>query len=135
MHHATGTFEVKIQPQGEVGPAGSDGNSLGRMSLDKTFSGDLVGTGSGEMLAARSSVPSSAAYVAIERVTGALDGKAGTFVLVHRGVMHGDTQQLEVLISPESGTGALAGIAGSLKIRIEGGKHFYDLDYTLPAAP
>ncbi|SEM08176.1 Protein of unknown function [Pseudoxanthomonas sp. GM95] len=135
MHHATGTFEVKMQPQGEVGQAGSDGNSLGRMSLDKTFSGDLVGTGSGEMLAARSSVPTSASYVAIERVTGTLDGKAGTFVLVHRGVMRGETQQLEVTISPESGTGALAGIAGKLGIRIEGGKHYYDLDYTLPAAP
>lgn len=135
MHHATGTFEVKMQPQGEVGPAGSDGNTLGRMSLDKTFSGDLVGSGSGEMLAARSSVPTSAAYVAIERVTGSLDGKAGTFVLVHRGVMHGDTQQLEVLIAPDSGTGALAGIAGKLGIRVEGGKHYYDLDYTLPDAP
>jgi hypothetical protein len=134
MHHATGTFEVKMQPQGEIGPASGDGNNVGRMSLDKTFSGDLVGTGSGEMLAARSSVPTSAAYVAVERVIGTLDGKAGTFVLVHRGVMHGDTQQLEVLISPDSGTGALAGIAGKLGIRIEGGKHYYDLDYTLPEA-
>lgn len=134
MHHATGTFEVKMQPQGEIGPAG-DGNALGRMSLDKTFSGALTGTGSGQMLAARSPVPSSASYVAVERVTGTLDGKAGSFVLVHRGVMHGDTQQLEVLVSPDSGTGALTGIAGTLAIRIEGGVHHYDLAYTLPATP
>ncbi|WDS34659.1 DUF3224 domain-containing protein [Pseudoxanthomonas sp.] len=132
MHHATGTFEVKMQPQGEIGPTGSDGNALARMSLDKTFSGALVGTGTGEMLAARSSVATSASYVAIERVAGTLDGKAGTFVLVHRGVMSGDTQALEVQISPDSGTGALKGIAGTLVIRIEGGQHFYDLAYTLP---
>ncbi len=134
MHHATGTFEVKMQPQGELGPGG-DGNTLGRMSLDKTVSGALTGTGTGEMLAARSSVPTSASYVAVERVTGTLDGRAGTFVLVHRGVMHCDAQQLEVLISPDSGTGALTGIAGTLGIRIEGGQHYYDLAYTLPGAP
>jgi hypothetical protein len=134
MHHATGTFEVKMQPLNEIDPA-KDGNALSRMSLDKTFSGALTGTGTGEMLAARSSVPTSASYVAIERVTGTLDGKAGTFVLVHRGVMHGQTQQLEVLVSPDSGTGALTGITGTLGIRIEGGKHYYDLAYTLPQVP
>lgn len=134
MHHVTGTFEVKMQPQGDIAPAG-DGNALGRLSLDKTYSGPLTGTGVGQMLAARSQVPTSASYVAIEQVSGTLDGKAGTFVLVHRGVMHGGKQQLEVQISPESGTGALAGISGKLDIRIEGGQHYYDLDYTLPAAP
>ena len=134
MRHATGTFEVSIQPDGAIGPAGHDGNELSRMSLDKTFSGDLVGKGLGEMLAARATVPTSASYVAIERVSGTLEGKEGTFVLVHRGVMHGDSRALEVQVSPGSGTGALTGIAGTLDIRIEGGKHFYDLAYTLPEA-
>lgn len=134
MHHATGTFEVKMQPLNDIGPA-KDGNALGRMSLEKTFSGALTGTGTGEMLAARSSVATSASYVAVERVTGTLDGRVGSFVLVHRGVMHGDQQNLDVLISPDSGTGELTGLAGSLKIRVEGGKHYYELDYTLPQLP
>ncbi|WP_379653989.1 DUF3224 domain-containing protein [Pseudoxanthomonas sp. UC19_8] len=132
MHHATGTFEVKLQPQGGIGPETDDGNSLSRLSLDKRFSGDLVGTGVGEMLAARAAVPTSASYVAIERVTGTLDGRSGSFVLVHRGVMQGERQQLEVQVSPGSGTGALAGITGTLAIRIENGQHFYDLSYALP---
>ncbi|MET0289984.1 MAG: DUF3224 domain-containing protein, partial [Pseudoxanthomonas sp.] len=106
----------------------------GRMSLDKTFSGGLQGIGVGEMLAARSPVATSAAYVAIERVTGTLAGRRGSFVLVHRGVMHGGEQQLEIQISPESGSGALKGIAGSLSLRVEGGVHHYDLAYTLPTA-
>lgn len=134
MHHATGTFEVKLQPQGGIGPEADDGNSLSRLSLDKRFSGDLVGTGIGEMLAARAAVPTSASYVAIERVTGTLDGRSGSFVLVHRGVMQGERQQLEVQVSPGSGTGALAGITGTLAIRIEQGQHFYDLSYALPDA-
>lgn len=134
MRHATGTFEVKMQPKDQIDPA-SDGNALGRMSLDKTFSGALTGTGVGEMLAARSSVPTSAAYVAVERVTGTLDGRTGTFVLVHRGVMQGDTQQLDVIVSPDSGTGALTGITGTLAIKVEAGVHHYDLAYTLPDAP
>lgn len=134
MHHATGTFEVKLQPQGEIGADAGDGNSLSRLSLDKRFSGDLVATGVGEMLAARATVPTSAAYVAIERVTGTLHGKAGSFVLVHRGVMQGERQQLEVQVAPASGTGALAGITGTLAIRIENGQHFYDLAYALPDA-
>ena len=134
MHHATGTFEVKLQPQGGIGPEADDGNSLSRLSLDKRFSGDLVGTGVGEMLAARAAVPTSASYVAIERVTGTLDGRTGSFVLVHRGVMQGERQQLEVQVSPGSGTGALAGITGTLTIRIEHGQHFYDLSYALPDA-
>lgn len=134
MHHAIGTFEVKMQPVGEVGGAADDGNTLGRMSLAKTFSGDLKGTGTGEMLAARSAVPTSASYVAIERVTGTLDGRQGSFVLVHRGVMGDGVQQLEIQISPESGSGALKGISGSLSLRVEAGVHHYDLAYSLPDA-
>jgi hypothetical protein len=134
MHHAIGTFEVKLQPVGELGGTAEDGNALNRMSLDKTFSGGLQGKGVGEMLAARSVVPTSASYVAIERVTGTLDGRQGSFVLVHRGVMHEGKQRLEIQISPDSGSGALKGIAGSLGLRIEDGVHHYDLAYTLPEA-
>lgn len=132
IQHATGTFEVKMQPQGEGDIA--EGSSLGRLSLEKQFNGDLQATGKGEMLAARSDIPTSAAYVAIERVSGRLHGREGSFVLVHKGVMTKETQNLTVEIAPDSGTGQLSGIAGTLGIRIEAGKHYYDLDYRLPAA-
>ena len=127
---ATGTFEVKMQPQGDGDVAA--GSSLGRMSLDKRFSGDLEATGKGEMLAARSDVPTSAAYVAIERVSGSLKGRDGSFALVHKGVMTRDAQNLVIEVVPDTGTGRLAGIAGSLGIRIEEGRHYYDFEYTLP---
>jgi hypothetical protein len=129
---ATGTFEVQMQPQGEGDVA--PGASLGRMSLDKQFSGDLQAIGKGEMLAARSDTPTSAAYVAVERVTGTLHGRSGSFVLVHRGVMTASGQTLSIEVVPDTGTDALAGLSGTLGIRIEGGKHFYDFEYALPAA-
>jgi len=132
MALATGTFEVQMQPQGEGDVA--PGASLGRMSLDKQFSGDLQAIGKGEMLAARSDTPTSAAYVAVERVTGTLHGRSGSFVLVHRGVMTASGQTLSIEVVPDTGTGALAGLSGTLAIRIEGGKHFYDFEYALPAA-
>ena len=132
MALATGTFEVQMQPQGEGDVA--PGASLGRMSLDKQFSGDLQAIGKGEMLAARSDTPTSAAYVAVERVTGTLHGRSGSFVLVHRGVMTASGQTLSIEVVPDTGTGALAGLSGTLGIRIEGGKHFYDFEYALPAA-
>jgi len=132
MALATGTFEVQMQPQGEGDVA--PGASLGRMSLDKQFSGDLQAIGKGEMLAARSDTPTSAAYVAVERVTGTLHGRSGSFVLVHRGVMTASGQTLSIEVVPDTGTGALAGLSGTLGIRIEGGKHFYDFEYALRAA-
>ena len=132
MALATGTFEVQMQPQGEGDVA--PGASLGRMSLDKQFSGDLQAIGKGEMLAARSDTPTSAAYVAVERVTGTLHGRSGSFVLVHRGVMTASGQTLSIEVVPDTGTDALAGLSGTLGIRIEGGKHFYDFEYALPAA-
>lgn len=127
---ASGTFEVSMEPQGESDQA--DGAVLGRMSLDKRFLGDLQATGKGEMLAARTGLPSSAAYVAIERVTGALNGMSGSFVLVHKGVMTQDAQDLLIEVVPDSGSGELAGIAGRLGIRIEAGQHYYDFECTLP---
>lgn len=127
---ATGTFEVRMQPQGDGDV--SEGSSLGRMSLDKQFSGDLQAVGKGEMLSARSDIPTSAAYVAIERVTGTLHGSAGSFAMVHKGVMTASGQVLSIEVVPDTGTDALIGLSGTLGIRIEGGKHYYNFEYSLP---
>ena len=127
---ATGPFDVKITPQSEDK---AEGAALGRMSLDKTFHGDLTATSRGEMLTAMGTVQGSAVYVAIERVKGSLHGRTGTFALAHKGTMTRGTQHLTIDIVPDSGTDQLTGITGSMTIRIEaGGKHFYELSYTLP---
>ena len=103
------------------------------MSLHKVFEGDLAGEAHGQMLAAMTGVAGSAAYVALDRFEGSLDGRHGGFSLQHRGVMDRGAPDLSVTIVPDSGTGELEGISGSLGIRIENGAHFYDLDYRLPA--
>lgn len=126
---ATGTFEVQMKPLEQTEPA--PGGSLGRLSLDKQFHGDLEAVGQGQMLTAMSDVQGSAAYVAIERVTGTLHGRAGSFALHHRGLMTRGEQSLEISIVPDTGTSELKGIKGTLKIRIEDKKHFYDLEYEL----
>jgi hypothetical protein len=127
---AKGSFTVDMKPQDEPGVA--EGVSLGRMSLDKRFEGDLAGTGKGEMLTALTPIKGSAGYVAIERVTGTLHGKSGSFVLQHSGTMDQGAQQLAITVVPGSGTGALAGIAGTFKLNIVQGEHFYELEYSLP---
>jgi hypothetical protein len=128
MQHATGTFEVSITPAANDS---ADGVTLGRMTVAKTFAGPLTAKSQGDMLTGAGTVAGSAAYVMIERVTGTLDGKAGSFALAHIGVMDRGKPELRVTIVPDSGSGALAGISGTLAIRIEAGKHFYDLDYRL----
>jgi hypothetical protein len=125
---ATGTFEVQLAPQETAAP-------IGRMSIDKQFHGDLEGTSRGEMLAAMSAVEGSAGYVALEQVTGTLAGRTGTFVLQHTGIMDRGAPGLIITVVPDSGTGGLAGLSGTMMIIIEGGTHSYQLDYTLPAAP
>lgn len=129
MRQAQGSFEVAMKPLAEDK---ADGSTLGRLSLDKTYHGALEATAKGEMLTVVSEVPGSAAYVATERVIGTLDGKAGGFALVHRGVMRGQAQDLVIDIAPDSGVGALKGITGRLVITVVGGKHQYDLSYALP---
>ena len=126
MTHATGTFEVKLTPQATDDPA------LGRLTIDKQFHGDLEGTSKGQMLTAMTDIKGSAGYVAIERVTGTLSGRAGTFALQHTGTMTRGAQQLSVTVVPDSGTGALAGLVGKMSIQIEGGKHSYEFEYSLP---
>lgn len=131
MTRASGTFEVKMTPQDDK----SEDANLGRMLLDKQFHGDLEATGKGQMLTAMTPVQGSAGYVAIEKVTGTLNGKTGTFVLQHTGVMTRGTPELSITVVPDSGTGQLAGIAGRMDIKIESGKHSYEFEYILAEAP
>lgn len=133
MPNASGPFDVKLTPQ-SLAEAGSD-SGLGRMALNKQFHGELEATSVGEMLTAMSSsVQGSGAYVAVERVTGKLNGHSGSFALQHTGVMNRGVPQLTITVVPDSGTGDFIGLTGRLNIRIEpGGKHFYDFEYELPA--
>ena len=128
--HAGGTFDVKIGPQKDEGLGDP---TVGRMSIDKQYHGDLEGTGLGQMLAGISAgAKDSGAYVAIERVRGTLQGRKGSFAVWHRGIMTRGAQDLVVSIIPDSGTEELTDIAGTMTIDIKDGTHFYGIDYTLP---
>jgi hypothetical protein len=127
--HARGTFDVKITPV--AADTAAEGVPLARMSIDKRFHGYLDGTSRGEMLSAGSPQTGSAGYVAVERVTGTVNGRAGTFALQHWGTMSGGTQELRIAVVPGSGTAALTGLAGTMTIVIADGKHSYDFDYTI----
>lgn len=130
-HHANGEFDVKLIPQPQEGAA----SAPGRMLLDKQFHGPLEARSEGQMLALRTAVPGSAGYVAMELVTGTLDGKHGSFVLQHSGTMNRGTPSLSVSVVPDSGSEELAGLSGTMNIRIEGGKHFYEFAYALAPKP
>ena len=129
--HATGTFEVKLVPQTDDK---SGGASLGRMTIDKQFHGDLEGTSKGQMLTGMTEVKGSAGYVAIEKVTGTLKGRSGTFILQHTGIMDRGKPELKITVVPDFGTGQLTGITGTFDVIITDGKHSYEFDYTLPEA-
>ena len=128
--HATGTFEVKLVPQAS-GDEAQDA-ALGRMSLDKQFHGDLEATSKGQMLTAGTSVQGSGGYAAIEKVSGRLHGRSGSFILQHSGTMTRGAPQLTITVVPDSGTGQLVGLTGKMTIKIDDGKHSYDFEYTLP---
>ena len=128
--HASGTFAVKMTPQ-----APDEGAVVGRFLLNKQFHGDLEGTSKGEMLAISTAVPGSAGYVAMELVTGTLNGRTGTFALQHTGTMTRGTPELSVNVVPDSATGQLAGLSGKLDIRITDGKHSYEFDYDIAPTP
>jgi hypothetical protein len=130
--HASGTFSVKLVPQKDdtISSAG-----IGRMSIDKQFHGDLEASSQGQMLAAGTEVKDSAGYVALEKVSGALQGRKGTFVLQHSGTMTRGLGQLMVTVVPDSGTGELKGLTGKMTIDIRDGQHFYGFDYSLAPAP
>jgi hypothetical protein len=133
MSHAKGVFQVNLLPQ-SLADADAD-KALGRMTIDKTFSGDLVAASKGEMLMAGTGVKGSAGYVAIERVTGSLNGRQGSFVLQHSGTMNRGAAQLSITVVPDSGTDELVGLRGKLEIIIADGTHSYEFDYSLAAAP
>jgi hypothetical protein len=127
---AAGEFDVKLAPLAEEEFPG--GARLGRYALEKVYRGDLEGAARGEMLTATTAVEGSAGYVAVERFGGALAGRRGSFVLQHLGSMALGAQELLIKVVPGSGTGELTGLAGKLAIRIADGKHYYELEYTLP---
>lgn len=129
--HAQGTFDVKATPQA-ADNSEAKAAAISRLSLDKRFHGALDATSQGEMLAIGDGVESGA-YVALEKVSGTLNGREGSFALMHRAVMvRGTPQGWTVTVVPDSGTGALAGLDGSMTITITDGTHYYDFQYTLP---
>lgn len=127
---ATGSFEVRLTPQ----PVHEEAEGvLGRRSIAKEFRGELAGTSLGEMLSYWADETSSGAYVAVERFTGTVAGRTGSFLLAHKGIMErGGGPPLDITVVPDSGTGELKGIAGSIDIIMEGGRHDYVFEYTLP---
>src|SRR5215212_2677978 len=130
-NRASGTFEVKLSPQDQ----GAD-MPVGRMMIDKQFQGDLVGTSKGQMLmASSSSVKDSAGYVALEKVTGTLNGRRGSFYLQHNGVMTRGVGELRITVIPDSGTDQLAGLSGKMNIIIAEGKHSYEFEYAIGEQP
>ena len=125
---AKGTFEVKATP---VAPDAGDDSGIGRLTLDKKFSGDLEGTSRGQMLGFRSATDGSAGYVAMEKVTGKIGGRSGSFVLQHTGTMTRNAPTMNVTVVPDSGTGEFTGISGTMTIIIAGGKHSYEFAYSI----
>jgi hypothetical protein len=135
MHHATGTFTIQMTPEAQA-PAPEGGLPTARVGLAKTFTGPMSGHAAGTMLSAGTPGPGKvAAYVAVDQFSGSVEGRKGGFLLLHRGTMSSVGAKLSVKIAPDSGTGELAGIAGTLSIDPSGGVHRYDLAYTLPGKP
>jgi hypothetical protein len=126
---ARGTFDVQLHamPLEDI----TKESMLGRMSIDKQFHGDLRGTSKGQMLTVGTPTTGSAVYVAVERIEAELGGRHGTFAVHHRGIMNRGAASLTVSIVPDSGTGGLAGISGSMTIDVKDGEHLYTLEYVL----
>jgi hypothetical protein len=123
---ATGTFTTAFEP------LPSDDAAIGRMRVRKTIQGDLSGEGVAEMMSVGTAVEGSAGYVAIDRITGTLGGREGSFVLQHFGLMARGEGTLTVSVVPDSGTGELTGLTGFFDIVNEAGVHSYTFDYELP---
>ena len=124
--HAKGPFDVTITPQESAAEA-----PVARMLLYKEFHGDLEAIAHGEMLAASEPLTGAGVYVALDRVTGTLHGRSGSFLMAHRGLRNADGQELSIVIVPGSGTGQLTGITGTMAIEIVGKEHFYMLEYEM----
>jgi hypothetical protein len=134
MKHAAGTFDVKVAPV-DVSDIGKQAG-VGRMTIDKVWSGDLSGASKGEMLTSLTPSTGAMGYVALELVTAKLDGRSGSFYFIHNATMNRNdpksgVMQITVLVG--SGTGELSGLRGTLTIIIDAaGKHSYTFDYELP---
>ena len=133
MPRATGTFDVSLKPLSMDNDPGTQ--LLGRMSIDKQFRGDVEATSKGQMLTGGTIIKNSAGYVAIERVTGSVKGRKGSFILQHNGTMNRGEPSLVITVVPDSGTDQLEGLKGSMKIDIDAGKHSYELEYVLANFP
>ena len=133
MPRATGTFDVSLKPLSMDNDPGTQ--LLGRMSIDKQFRGDVEATSKGQMLTGGTIIKNSAGYVAIERVTGSVKGRKGSFILQHNGTMNRGEPSLVIRVVPDSGTEQLEGLKGSMKIDIDAGKHSYELEYVLANFP
>jgi hypothetical protein len=131
--HAKGPFDVKLLPQ-TLSDQSAD-PKLGRMSIEKQYHGDLEAAAKGEMLTAASEMKESGVYVAVERVTGTLQSRHGSFSMHHTAIMNRGTPELKITVVPDSGTDELKGLTGSMTITIDNGKHSYEFDYTLPEKP
>ncbi|HKV99961.1 MAG TPA: DUF3224 domain-containing protein [Vicinamibacterales bacterium] len=129
MSKATGSFVVKLNA---LPFEGASSEMLGRRSIDKQFQGGLDAVSQGMMLSAGTPTRGSAGYVAIEQVTGVLDGRRGAFVLQHHATMNRGVPSLSIIVVPDSGTDELVGLSGTMGITITDGTHFYDFEYTLP---
>jgi hypothetical protein len=127
---STGKFDVTLDPLDSY-TKGEDGVNLGRMSIDKRFYGDLEATSKGEMLSAMTKTQGSAGYVAIEQVSGSLSGKNGSFVLQHFGLMNRGDDRLILEVVPDSASGNLSGLTGTMIISIKERQHYYEFDYEL----
>ena len=134
-HHASGPFEVKVTPQKPDTQIARTAN-LGRLTIDKRFHGDLEANARGEMLATQSDVKGSAGYVALERVTGKLQGRSGSFVLQHSATMKRGAPESSITVVPDSGTGELIGLTGSMRIKVAAdGAHSYEFDFRIEPRP
>jgi len=132
---ASGAFDVKVTPQKPDTQIARAAN-FARLTIDKRYHGELEGAGKGEMLAAQTEIKGSAAYVAVERVTGKLKGRSGSFALQHSGTMSRGAQSASITVVPDSGTGELRGLAGTMTITIApDGAHTYQFDFKIDPRP
>ena len=127
MNKIQGAFSIQLKPQ--AASIGLENASIGRQIFDKQFRGDLEATSQGEMLSCMGHVQGSAGYVAIERVTGTLQGKQGSFALMHMGTMNRGEKGLKIHVIPDSGTEQLQGLQGNMDIQILDGQHFYEFEF------
>ena len=128
----TGTFDIQMKPL-QAHTSGADGVQLSVLSITKQYQGPLTGTSLGHFLGAVTAVEGSAGYVAQEQIRGMLEGRQGSFVVQHFAISGGDAPQFKLTIIPDSGTGALHGISGTMSIDMVGDQHTYTLDYELPS--